>query len=93
MTLNAKDAIVEIMSDGKPRTTAEIVTALLDMDRVWFRNVCKCSISSKCCDLERDGVLIRTGSDCSRSSSQPYVIWGLKEAERCPEERRYRSAM
>lgn len=93
MSLNAKDAIIEVLSDGKPRTVPEIITALLDMDRVWFRNLCRSAVSSKCCDLERDGLLIRAGFDCTRSSSQPYVIWGLKEAERCREERRYRNAM
>lgn len=87
MSLNAKDAIVEILSDGVGRTTPQLVDALLDMDRVWFRSLCRSAVSSKCCDLMRDGVLIRAGLEYRDDHSQPLIIWRLKP---CQEERRYR---
>lgn len=94
MSLNAKDAIVEILSDGVGRTTPQLVDELLRMDRVWFRSLCRSAVSSKCCDLMRDGVLIRGGLEFRENHSQPLIIWKLKpEADECPEERRYRNAM
>ena len=90
MTLNAKDAIVEILSDGVGRTTPQLVDALLDMDRVWFRNICKTAVSCKCSDLVRDGALIRAGLEYRGGHAQPLIIW--RKAP-CPEERRSRSAM
>jgi hypothetical protein len=90
MSLNAKDAIVEVMSDGIGRTTPQLVDALLDMDRVWFRNLCRSAVSSKCSDLVRDGVLIRAGLEYRADRAQPLIVWRLNP---CPEERRSRNAM
>lgn len=90
MTLNAKDAIVEIMSDGVGRTVPQIVEELLRMDRVWYRNLCRSAVSSKCCDLMRDGALIRAGLEYRGDHAQPLIIW--RKAP-CPEERRSLSAM
>lgn len=90
MSLNAKDAIVEIMSDGVGRTTPQLVDELLRMDRVWFRNICRTAVSCKCSDLVRDGVLIRAGLEHRADHAQPLIVWRLNP---CPEERRSLSAM
>lgn len=87
MTLNAKDAIVEILSDGVGRTTPQLVDELLEMDRVWFRMIGRSAVSSKCSDLVRDGVLIRAGLEHRVDRAQPLIIW--RKAP-CQEEPRYR---
>lgn len=86
-SLNAKDAIVGIMSDGVGRTTPQLVDELLRIDRVWFRNICRTAVSCKCSDLVRDGVLIRAGLEFREGHAQPLIIWRLRP---CPEERRSR---